>query len=62
MSNQPSACVNCGRTSQEIPVFRLEFQAQVVHICPQCLPTLIHKPHLLIGKLPGAENLTAHEH
>lgn len=62
MSNQPSVCVNCGRTSQQIPVLRLEFQAQTLHICPQCLPTLIHKPHLLIGKMPGAENLAAYEH
>lgn len=45
-----------------VGVAALEFQAQILHIFPQCLATLIHKPLLLVGKLPGAENLAAHEH
>lgn len=50
-------CLNCGRSAQEIPLLRLEFRGVEHAICPQCLPTLIHKPQALAGKLPGAEEL-----
>ena len=52
-------CVQCGRTSAEVPLLRLEFKEEVSYICPQHLPVIIHKPQNLVGKLPGAENLSA---
>jgi hypothetical protein len=57
-------CLNCGRTSQEIPLLTLDYRGETYQLCPQCLPVMIHKPQNLVGKLPGAENFepTNHEH
>jgi hypothetical protein len=57
-------CLNCGRTSQELPLLTLEYRDVTYHLCPQCLPVMIHKPQNLAGKLPGAENFAPgnHEH
>ncbi|PWH17433.1 MAG: hypothetical protein DDG60_02265 [Anaerolineae bacterium] len=57
-------CLNCGRTSQDIPLLSLSYRGETYAICPQCLPVLIHKPHILAQKLPGAEYFDAvnHEH
>jgi hypothetical protein len=58
------ACVYCQRDSHEVPLVALRYQDSDAWICPQHLPILIHKPQLLVGKLPGAENLAfeADEH
>jgi hypothetical protein len=37
----------------ERPLIMLKFQVKELAICPQCLPTLIHKPYQLADKLPG---------
>jgi len=57
-------CLNCGRNSNEVPLLSLEYRGETYHLCPQCLPVMIHKPHNLAGKLPGAENFAPanHEH
>ena len=57
-------CLNCGRTSNEIPLLTMEYREKTYQICPQCLPVMIHNPQKLAGKLPGAENFVAanHEH
>ena len=57
-------CLNCGKSSDEIPLLCLEYRAVTYWICPQCLPVMIHKPQNLAGKLPGAENFAPanHEH
>jgi hypothetical protein len=34
------------------PLITLKFQDKELYICPQCLPTLIHKPYQLAEKLP----------
>ena len=34
----------------------MKYQDQEIHICPQCLPILIHKPANLADELPGAES------
>ena len=52
-------CFNCQRTEHEVPLLTLHYQGKVWYICPQCIPTLIHKPHLLADKLPGAEDTSA---
>ena len=46
----------------EIPLIEIHYQEQSYWICPQHFPVLIHQPHLLVGKLPGAERLEPHEH
>jgi hypothetical protein len=51
-------CLVCGRSSSEVPLLSLHYQQDMVYICPQDLPILIHHPQDLAGKLPGAENFT----
>ena len=48
-------CLNCGRTEEQVPLLHLSFKGETEFICPQCLPVLIHKTHLLAEKLPGIE-------
>ncbi len=55
-------CLNCGRNSEQIPLLKLEYRGETYHLCPQCLPVMIHQPHKLAGKLPGAENFEAANH
>lgn len=57
-------CLNCGRSSNEIPLLNLEFRGETYQLCPQCLPVMIHTPQKLAGKLPGAEHFPPanHEH
>lgn len=56
------ACIYCGRTQNQVPILPVRYGDQNAGICPEHLPILIHKPHLLEGKLPGTENLTPPEH
>ena len=46
-------CLNCGKTDQQAPLLSLTFKGEAKHICAQCLPILIHKPLMLVEKLPG---------
>jgi hypothetical protein len=57
-------CLNCGKSSNEIPLLAFEYRGETYNLCPQCLPVMIHKPQNLVGKLPGAESFSAanHEH
>ena len=55
MTEQEKTCLNCGRTETQIPLITLTFKGDAKYICPQCLPTLIHKTHTLEDKLPGME-------
>lgn len=48
-----STCLNCAVTENEKPLLAMTFQKREIHICPQCLPILIHKPYQLAEKLPG---------
>jgi hypothetical protein len=40
----------------------LHYQEKQYWICPQHFPILIHEPAQLVGKLPGAEKLSPHQH
>jgi len=51
-------CLNCGRSEAVIPLVNLRYAGSQAWICSQCLPTLIHKPGQLAGKLENAENIT----
>ncbi len=55
-------CLVCERDEQQVPLIKLQYQDHAYWICPEHFPILIHQPELLIGKLPGAEHLAAHEH
>jgi hypothetical protein len=55
-------CLNCERTENEIPLVSLRYAGGQAWICSQCLPTLIHKPQNLAGKLPGASQIPPAEH
>lgn len=62
MSEPESKCLVCQRSNYEIPLLQLQYDDENYYICPQHLPVLIHHPEELVGKLPGAEKLEAHEH
>ncbi len=62
MAETDNRCLVCEQSSQEIPLIEIHYQQHSYWICPQHFPTLIHQPHLLVGKLPGAERLQPHEH
>jgi hypothetical protein len=55
-------CVACERTAEAVPLLALAYHSGTFHICPQHLPMLIHDPHALVGKLPGAEGLRPADH
>ena len=55
-------CLNYNRTEEQIPLLNLNFKGGEQHICPQCLPLLIHKPQVLAEKLPGMEAIPPAEH
>jgi hypothetical protein len=59
-----TTCLNCGKSEQEVPLITLTFKGEAKHICPQCLPILIHKPQQLTEKLPGFKPSATppHEH
>lgn len=61
MNDPVPKCLVCEQTSEKLPLLRLEYRGQNYWICPTHLPILIHHPEQLIGKLPGAENLTITE-
>ena len=62
MSASIPACLVCEQTSDQIPLIAVSYQSNTYWICPTHFPIMIHKPTLLVGKLPGAENLQPHEH
>jgi hypothetical protein len=62
MAMDQHICLVCEQSSQEIPLLSIEYQGKQYWICPEHFPILIHQPALLVGKLPGAEKLSGHEH
>ena len=52
---EEKACLNCGKTEEQIPLLNLTFKGEAKFICAQCFPILIHKIHLLADKLPGLD-------
>ena len=57
-------CLNCNCSEEKTPLLLMHFQGNDIHICPQCLPILIHKPEKLVDILPGMEigKPADHEH
>lgn len=44
MTENQERCLNCNRSSDQVPLLRLQYLKHDYWICPQCLPILIHKP------------------
>ena len=57
-------CLNCDRSETEMPLVSLRHAGVQTWICSQCLPTLIHQPQKLVGKLAGADKIqpASHDH
>jgi hypothetical protein len=55
-------CLACERGDAVTPLIPLAYQGNSLWICPQHIPILIHDPGRLVGKLPGAENLSPAKH
>jgi hypothetical protein len=60
--DQDAKCLVCERSTQEVPLIGLQYQEKQYWICPQDFPILIHEPARLVGRLPGADKLSPHEH
>jgi hypothetical protein len=58
MEEKTMQCIQCERSSDEVPLIELNFGGKAYWICPQHLPILIHKPSNLADKLPGADRLS----
>ncbi len=56
------ACLLCQRGDDAVPLVSVAYRGNRLWICTQHLPVLIHDPGRLVGKLPGAENLSPAEH
>lgn len=61
MTDNTERCLNCERSSDQVPLLRLKYAAGEYWICPQCLPILIHKPEQ-IATLAGDWVSGASEH
>jgi hypothetical protein len=55
-------CLNCEQSERETPLLHLHFNGDEKWICSQCLPTLIHAPQKLVGKLENAEQIKPAAH
>ncbi len=55
-------CVNCERSENVVPLVVLRYQGAENWICSQCLPTLIHQPARLAGKLADADKIPPAQH
>lgn len=62
MTDEMLVCLNCQRSESLVPLVSLRYQGSSAWICSQCLPTLIHDPRRLAGRLVDAESLTPADH
>ncbi len=42
-TEQATACINCGRSEDELPLMAWRAARRSFWICPDCLPLLIHR-------------------
>ncbi|MFD1293235.1 hypothetical protein ACFQ5N_05245 [Lutibacter holmesii] len=52
-------CLVCKKTSEVIPVTKFYYKESEFYICPQHMPTIIHKPQELVGLIDGADTFEA---
>jgi hypothetical protein len=56
------SCLNCWKLETETPLLHLRYKGEDLWICSQCLPTLIHAPQKLAGKIKNADQIKPGEH
>jgi hypothetical protein len=56
LTENPSQCLYCRRSSEQVPLLELAYQGKTIWICPQDLPILIHRPAEMEDWLPGASS------
>ncbi len=65
MSDETGNCLNCNRTSRQVPLIALSYCGRTLWICPRCLPVLIHRPEHLPAVdgewIAGADRPPEHE-
>ncbi len=44
---EDAICLRCGAHDRTVPLVALRYHGSALWICPQCLPTLIHRPEEL---------------
>jgi hypothetical protein len=55
-------CLNCNQAESATPLLHLHYKGKETWICSQCLPTLIHAPQKLTGKIEDAEQIKPAAH
>ena len=50
-------CLNCEKSESETPLLHLHYSGEELWICSHCLPTLIHAPQKLAGRMKNADNI-----
>jgi hypothetical protein len=55
-------CLHCNISENQNPLLNLHYNGKELWICSQCLPTLIHAPQKLVGKLENAEQILPAKH
>jgi hypothetical protein len=50
-------CLNCEMSERDTPLLHLQYCGEELWICSQCLPTLIHAPQKLAGKIKNADQI-----
>lgn len=48
---QTAACFNCSKPESASPLICLRYAGRDLHVCPQCMPTLIHDTAALTARL-----------
>lgn len=57
INNSELHCLNCEQSERETPLLHMHYNGDELWICSQCLPTLIHAPRKLVGKIKNTENI-----
>ena len=54
LKKKSPVCLSCGKGEEEIPLLMMQYAGKQVHICPHCLPVLIHHTERLAEKIAEA--------
>lgn len=56
-SNEAPRCIHCESSGDSAPLVQFQYRGQMMWICAQHLPLLIHSPAKLADKLPGLDQV-----
>jgi hypothetical protein len=62
MNDLTKKCLVCEQDEKTVPLIPILYNETQYYICPGHLPILIHHPEKLTDQLPGAANITPHQH